>query len=168
MDMERTGLHWRWVDRISHVDTEAGEVVAHRHVPKSDFYFEHHFQSFPLVPGVLLVEMMAHSAALLSVLRVLESISSWAHYFLAGTNKTRFYRAVLPDSNITMKATLLQGDDEQLLARTSAHVNDERVARSEVMLQRITGDWLGDQDEHLIATMRRVLDDELRARFNIV
>ena len=50
------------VDRI--VALEPGvRVEAVRRIPEDDDYFQDHFPGFPVVPGVLLTEMMGQAAA---------------------------------------------------------------------------------------------------------
>lgn len=50
------------VDRIESLEPGVS-VVAARRVPPDDDYFQDHFPGFPVVPGVLLTEMMGQAAA---------------------------------------------------------------------------------------------------------
>ena len=50
------------VDRILSL-TPGREVVAIRTIPPDEEYFQDHFPGFPVVPGVLLTEMMGQAAA---------------------------------------------------------------------------------------------------------
>lgn len=161
-------IAWDWIDDISLIDEGGRRIVAHRLVRRAEWYFDHHFECCPVVPGVFLVEMMTRAAALLQILRVWASDRDWAHYVLAGTDGTRFYRSVEPESHIALVASVRQGDDEQIIYRAQAEVDGTRVARTDVMLQRIRSEWLKNgQDQVIERTLRRVLSPELKARFDL-
>ena len=54
-----------------------------------------------------------------------------------------------------------------MLLGASGSVDGERVARAEVMLHRVQGDWIAEQDPYLEARMQRILSDELKPRFHL-
>lgn len=159
-------VDWKWIDGVSFVSEDDSLLRAHRRLLPSEWYFEHHFECFPVLPGVLLIEMMAHAAGYLQILRFRRATSRLAHYFLAGANNSRFYRQVPPGSLVELSASVKQGDEDQVLMGAEAAVDGRRVARTEVILQRIEGDWLEAQDEVLERTLRRVLPDPLKIRYH--
>jgi 3-hydroxyacyl-[acyl-carrier-protein] dehydratase len=161
-------VDWQWIDTISFVNEEQTEITAHRHVIPAEWYFEHHFECYPVLPGVFLVEMMARAAGLLQILRVWQATHEWAHYLLAGTDATRFYHRVGPDSRVELSAAIRQGDDDQVLIGARASVDGQRVARTDIMLQRVRADWLTEvQDDVVANTLRRVLTDDLKRRYGV-
>jgi 3-hydroxyacyl-[acyl-carrier-protein] dehydratase len=161
------GLDWKWLDRISHVDPSGTTLLAHRRVCASEWYFRHHFEHFPVVPGVLLLEMMVHAAGFLQCLRVREKTSTWSHFFLVGANNTRFYRHAPPDSELELTASWAQGDDDQSLLRAEARMNGARVARSEVLVHRVEADWTLAQDAVLAHRLHELLPEDLRVRYKV-
>jgi 3-hydroxyacyl-[acyl-carrier-protein] dehydratase len=168
MTLDEQRIDWDWLDSISFVDAEETVLNAHRHLLPTEWYFKHHFASFPVVPGVLLIEMMAHASAYLQILRVLRATSVLPHYILAGANNSRFYRHVSPGDHVDLSATLRQGDDEQVLMRAEAAVAGCRVGRTEIMLQRIRGSWLAQQDQIVRNALRRLLSHELKAKYELL
>lgn len=158
-------VEWKWIDSVSYVDESESEMRAHRRVQPTEWYFEHHFESYPVLPGVLLVEIMAQTCGYLQILRALRNSSELAHYVLVGTDNSRFYRQVRPGDLVDVVANLRQGDDEQVLMRAEASVGGKRVARTDVLLHRVHADWLAEQDAVVRATLRRILPQELQARY---
>ena len=168
MMVDERRVAWEWIDNISFVDADEAYITAQRKVSRSEWYFAHHFECHPVVPGVFIIEMMSHAAALLQILRVWGASAEWAHYILAGTDQTRFYHRIEPDAEVELAASIRQGDDEQVLLRARASVGGQRVARTDVILQRVRADWLTrTQDVVIERELRRVLSDDLKHRYNL-
>ena len=53
--------YFQMIDRIVEVDLDARRLRAACTVPKESTIFEGHFPTYPLLPGVLLVECMAQT-----------------------------------------------------------------------------------------------------------
>jgi len=50
------------IDRVVSLDLAAGEIVCEATVPNESTIFEGHFPTYPLMPGVLLIETMAQTS----------------------------------------------------------------------------------------------------------
>ena len=80
-----------------------GEVVTGRYTVRGDEWFlQGHFPDNPVVPGVILCEMMAQSAC---VLLPGLAESGMTPYF-AGLDKVRFKHMVLPGDTVTFTCTI--------------------------------------------------------------
>jgi 3-hydroxymyristoyl/3-hydroxydecanoyl-(acyl carrier protein) dehydratase len=85
------------VDRV--LEREPGlRVVAEKLVTNGEPYLQGHFQEHPLVPGVLLLEMLAQAGGFL------ESASlHGATIFLAGVQDARFKAPALPGDRLRLE-----------------------------------------------------------------
>jgi len=90
------------IDRIEELRLDAGTILAHGHVPKNSPVFEGHFPGYPLLPGVLLIEIMAQAAGWL----VLARLDFRQMGVLATVREAKIRHAVLPDTHITVEAQI--------------------------------------------------------------
>ncbi len=91
------------VDRVVSFDGQA--VHAQVHVSPDWDVFRGHFPDRPILPGVLMVEMVAQTGALIGVLGDLVSGDSFLAF--TGIDKARFRRPVVPGETLDLHAELL-------------------------------------------------------------
>jgi 3-hydroxyacyl-[acyl-carrier-protein] dehydratase len=84
------------LDQVELVD---GISVGKYTVKGDEFFLQGHFPGNPVVPGVILCEMMAQSACLL----VNEEGGAFTPYF-TGMKNVKFKNKVLPDDTITLRS----------------------------------------------------------------
>ena len=95
--------HFKFIDRIVAFDIEARTVRSLGHVPRESTIFEHHFPSFPLMPGVLQIECMAQTIGWLVM-----AVSGFASMpFLAGVKEAKFRTAVMPGDELEFEGRLV-------------------------------------------------------------
>lgn len=91
------------VDEV--VEWEADtRITAQRFLPADDRVFEGHFPGEPILPGVLTVEAMAQSAALLVNL-TREKTAEEALFLFMQIENARFKHPVKPEDTLTMEVT---------------------------------------------------------------
>jgi 3-hydroxyacyl-[acyl-carrier-protein] dehydratase len=93
------------VDRVK--ECEPGKrVVALKNVSANEPYFQGHFPSRPIMPGVLILEAMAQAAGLV----VLSAGNTGAHhenlYYYVGIDNARFKKPVLPGDQLELEVKL--------------------------------------------------------------
>ena len=94
-----------FIDEVLEVSNDL--IVAKRFVsPKEDF-FKGHFPNFPIMPGVLVLEAMAQSSALLGSHIMSQSADDKSMYLLCGVEKVRFKKKVLPGDTLIFKSSVL-------------------------------------------------------------
>jgi len=89
------------VDRI--VEIEPGKrVVGIKNVTYNEPFFPGHFPGRPIMPGVLIVEAMAHTAGLLIFNSLPQEERKKAVFFL-GIDNVRFRKPVIPGDQLRME-----------------------------------------------------------------
>ena len=110
-----------FIDRVVSV-TEAEIVAVRMFRPEEDF-FRGHFPGNPIVPGVLLIEMMAQAMAILAIER-----QSDARVYLTGVDRARFRQPVVPSQEVEVTVRV-EGERLGIVrARCEAKVLGIRVA----------------------------------------
>jgi UDP-3-O-[3-hydroxymyristoyl] N-acetylglucosamine deacetylase/3-hydroxyacyl-[acyl-carrier-protein] dehydratase len=118
------------VDRIISFETET-KCVGVKTVTINEPFFQGHFPSHPVMPGVLQVEAMAQVASIL--LFKLAKTTSRIGYFMSADG-VKFRKPVLPGDTIFVHAELTKSRGERL-AKAKCHcvVNDAIVSEAELM-----------------------------------
>ena len=116
------------IDRLT--DVNPGEsAVGIKNVSINEQFFQGHFPTKPVMPGVLIVEAMAQTAAALVVVSFKEDLSSKLVYFMSIEN-ARFRKPVEPGDtlNIIVNKKQVRGDVWKFSGE--AFVGDKLVAES--------------------------------------
>jgi UDP-3-O-[3-hydroxymyristoyl] N-acetylglucosamine deacetylase / 3-hydroxyacyl-[acyl-carrier-protein] dehydratase len=118
------------VDRIISFETET-KCVGVKTVTINEPFFQGHFPSHPVMPGVMQVEAMAQVASIL--LFKLAKTTSRIGYFMSADG-VKFRKPVLPGDTIFIHAELTKSRGERL-AKAKCHcvVNDAIVSEAELM-----------------------------------
>lgn len=94
--------YFEMIDRVVSLDPEAGRIATRSVVPDASPVFEGHFPGHPLVPGVLLTEIMAQASGYLILAR-----KGFAEMpFLMAVDRGRFRDFVGPGAALDVAATL--------------------------------------------------------------
>ncbi len=102
--------------------------------PDDDPMFKGHFPGNPLVPGVILTEALAQTAGIAAASGFPDS--SRPFFLLSAIRSMKFFRAVLPEQRIILRAKKVGNVGDLLQFRVSADVDANRVAEGEVVLSR--------------------------------
>ncbi len=119
------------IDRILSYKAKE-EIVALKNVTMNEPYFSGHFPSKPIMPGVLIIEAMAQTAALLGCLSVDEQLID-ATYYLVGVDNVRFKRPVEPGDQLILSAFFEKERRDIWKFRTNAMVEENLVASAEIL-----------------------------------
>jgi 3-hydroxyacyl-[acyl-carrier-protein] dehydratase len=94
------------VDRL--VDVVVNErAVGIKHVSGDEYYFKGHFPARPVMPGVLIIEAMAQTAAVLVVHTLGPEAEGKLVYFMS-VDKAKFRRPVVPGETLQVHVTKQQ------------------------------------------------------------
>ena len=122
------------VDRIVEV-VEGSHIEGIKNVTINEPFFQGHFPKQPIMPGVLIVEALAQVAGILaSVTKSIRPALDGYMYYLAGTDKTRFKKPVVPGDVLHLHAKVLHERQEMMKFECQAFVLDDMVCTSELLV----------------------------------
>ena len=116
------------VDRVLAI-TPRVSITALKNVTMNEPFFQGHFPDFPVMPGVLIIEALAQTAALLTFS---EAKAENAIYYFAGIDGARFKKPVLPGDQLIMTAILEREKAGIYKFQVKATVNDELAAEANI------------------------------------
>jgi len=117
------------VDRI--IELEDERIVGIKNVTVNEPFFAGHFPSFPVMPGVLIVEAMAQTAGIL-VLRSIPDRDSKL-VFLVSVDYARFRKPVVPGDQLRLEMKMMRRKGTVVKMSGKATVDGVLVAEAEVM-----------------------------------
>ena len=83
-------------------------ITAIKNVTFNEPCFQGHFPENPIFPGVLIIEAMAQTAALLGCLSMQDEPDAGAIYYLVGVDKARFKKTVHPGDQIMLNVRFIK------------------------------------------------------------
>lgn len=120
------------VDRVLAVDP-GKSIRSLKNVTINEPFFEGHFPHRPVMPGVLMLEAMAQTAALLSFATAGAAPDNKSVYYFAGIDAARFKRPVEPGDQLVMDVSLLRMKAGIYKFKAEARVGDELACEAELM-----------------------------------
>ncbi|MEX2326810.1 MAG: 3-hydroxyacyl-ACP dehydratase FabZ [Pseudomonadales bacterium] len=117
------------VDRV--VEYEADKrIVAIKNVTINEPQFSGHFPMTPVFPGVMIVEALAQASGILAFKSRNRTLDDGYIYYLAGTDKTKFKRSVIPGDQLRLEVEIINLRSHWMKARGEAYVGDKLVCSS--------------------------------------
>lgn len=117
------------IDKVT--DYEPGAyAIAQKHVSANEWQFQGHFPQQAVMPGVLVIEALAQCGAI-----ALLSLDDYKGRIalLAGVNKARFKRQIVPGDSITLTVRLEKMRAGIGVASAEATVDGETAVTCELM-----------------------------------
>lgn len=119
------------VDRV--LELEKGKTIkALKNVTINEPFFEGHFPYRPVMPGVLMLEALAQTAALLAFDALDTTPNDQMVYYFAGIDAARFKRPVEPGDQLHLHVEMLRMKAGIFKFKASAHVANELACEAEL------------------------------------
>ena len=120
------------VDRV--LESVPGKFIrAVKNVSMNEAFFAGHFPGFPVMPGVLIIEALAQSAAILAQLSDQGRTDEKSLIFFAGIDNARFRRQVVPGDQLMLEAEVIRIVRGVGKFHTRALVDGDVAAEGELM-----------------------------------
>ncbi|MEW6518219.1 MAG: 3-hydroxyacyl-ACP dehydratase FabZ [Thermodesulfobacteriota bacterium] len=119
------------VDRI--LEVTPGETIrALKNVTINEPFFQGHFPTEPVMPGVLVMEGMAQAGAILAYLTEPEKVGNHLVYF-AGLDGVRFRKKIVPGDQIIYELNIMKRKAKLFKIAGKAFVDGQLAAEAELM-----------------------------------
>lgn len=120
------------VDRV--LDWESGKIIrAVKNVTINEEFFNGHFPNKPVMPGVLMIEALAQTSALLAFLTMGQKPDENAVVYFLGIDNARFKRPVVPGDQLMMHVEIVRHSRGIWKFRTQATVDSQLAVEAELM-----------------------------------
>ncbi len=120
------------VDRV--LEFTPGETIrGYKNVSINEPFFNGHFPGHPIMPGVLIVEAMAQLSGVLAFETKNRRPAEGYTYYLAGTDRTRFKRPVVPGDQLMMESRILADKRGVMKFDCQSYVDGEMACTSEII-----------------------------------
>ncbi len=126
------------VDRV--VEIVSGKARTIKNVSNNESFFVGHFPGNPVMPGVLIIEALAQSAAILALAEL--KAESQRMFMLTGVEKARFRRPVVPGDQLEMEVTVIRNRGPLWKMRAEARVGGEIAAEAELSAMEVAEEKL--------------------------
>jgi 3-hydroxyacyl-[acyl-carrier-protein] dehydratase len=117
------------VDRVLEMEPP-NRIRALKNVSANEPFFQGHFPGHKIMPGVLIIEALAQAAAIMSI--ATPQNRGGALVYLAGLEKTRFRRPVVPGDALILEVELLRMRGPYGIVAGRALVEGELAASAEI------------------------------------
>jgi len=120
------------VDRV--LEVVPGErIVALKNVSVNEPFFPGHYPHHPVMPGVLIVEALAQTAAILSFKTMGDGPDDKSVYYFVGIDGARFKRPVSPGDQLIMEVSIIANKRGLWKFAAVAKVDGQVATEAELM-----------------------------------
>ena len=115
------------IDKVE--ELENNKIVAIKNVTMNEYFFQGHFPTEPVMPGVLIIEALAQTGAV--ALRKRDEIKGKIAYF-GGINNAKFRKKVVPGDTLRLEVELTKIRGVAGIGKGIAYVDGKKVCEAEL------------------------------------
>lgn len=115
------------IDKV--IKIEENKITAIKNVTANEYYFQGHFPTEPVMPGVLIIESLAQAGAVALLSK--DEFKGKIAYF-AGINNAKFRRKVFPGDTLRLEVELTKIRGKAGVGYGIAYVKDKKVCEGEL------------------------------------
>lgn len=115
------------IDKV--IKIEENKITAIKNVTANEHYFQGHFPTEPIMPGVLIIEALAQAGAVALLSK--DEFKGKIAYF-AGINNAKFKRKVVPGDTLRLEVELTKIRGKAGIGYGIAYVEDKKVCEGEL------------------------------------
>ena len=123
------------IDRVTDIEAGVG-LTAIKNVTVNEPVFTGHFPQFPVFPGVLILEAMAQCCAVFAFRELGGYPSKETLYLLAGIDKARFKKQVIPGDQMILSVTLERKRRGIWRFSATASVDEKLCSSAEILIAK--------------------------------
>ncbi len=120
------------VDRVLEIDKNV-RIRALKNVTINEPFFQGHFPTRPVMPGVLMLEALAQAAALLAFDAMGEGADENSVYYFVGIDGARFKRPVEPGDQLILDVQMDRNKAGIYKFNAQAFVGEELAVSAQIM-----------------------------------
>ena len=105
------------------------KIVATKYMSPDEFWFKGHFPDYPVVPGVLMLEMMAQAGAV-AMLSIPENKGKIG--FFGGVKEAKFRRQVVPGDTLHIEVEIIKIKGPVGVGKAIATVDGQKAVSAEI------------------------------------
>jgi 3-hydroxyacyl-[acyl-carrier-protein] dehydratase len=110
-------------------------IVGIKNVTMNEYFFQGHFPEKPIMPGVLILESMAQTAALLMLHEIPDRDKKLLYF--AAIDNARFRRPVVPGDQLKLEVSVVNWRGTICKFQAHAYVGGELAAEAELMCKMV-------------------------------
>jgi 3-hydroxyacyl-[acyl-carrier-protein] dehydratase len=119
------------VDRVVEI-IDGERIRGYKNVTINEAFFNGHFPGHPIMPGVLIIEAMAQLSGVLAFESKKRRPADGYTYYLAGTDRARFRRPVIPGDQLMMESRILADKRGVMKFDCQAYVDGDLTCSAEI------------------------------------
>lgn len=125
------------IDKILDLDIEEGTAIAQKNVTSNESFFNGHFPSQPIMPGVLILESMAQAIGILGLKTINyqeeKQLNQKKIFVLAGIDSARIKKPVVPGDILKLHVTMGKIKCNTCKSQAKAYVDGNLVASAKFL-----------------------------------